>query len=76
MMDPPPAGRSIDGTEIPMKKPEPGLRLELGYYELGELRSLMVVALSDYPYIGEHAGERIKPILRKINEYLEYIDGA
>jgi len=76
MMDPPPAGRSIDGTEIPMKKLEPGLRLDLGYYEIGELQGMLVIALSDYPYPGESRSQRLKPILRKINEYLEAIDGA
>ena len=59
-----------------MKKPEPGLKLDLGYYELGELQGLIVIAMSDYPYPGEHRCERLKPILRKINEYLEALDGA
>jgi len=58
-----------------MSVPEGKMRLQLEYSEISELSRALTVALSDYPYVGEAASNRLRPILRKLNLYLEAIDG-
>jgi len=58
-----------------MSVPEGKMRLQLEYSEISQLARALHVALSDYPYVGESAAGRLRPILRKLNTYLEAIDG-
>lgn len=58
-----------------MSVPEGKMRLQLEYSEVSQLAHALQVALSDYPYVGESASGRLRPILRKLNLYLEAVDG-
>jgi len=58
-----------------MTVPARQMKLQLEYSEISELQRALQVALSDYPYVGESASGRLRPILRKLNLYLEAIDG-
>jgi len=59
-----------------MTVPARQMKLNLEYSEISELARALHVALSDYPYVGESASGRLRPILRKLNLYLESIDGS
>jgi len=58
-----------------MSVPEGKMRLVLERTELWALHLALKVALSDYPYPGESLSGRIRPLLSKIDTYLEATDG-
>jgi len=58
-----------------MSVPEGRMRLMFERQELCDLQRTLHLALSDYPYPGESLSQRIRPLLLKVNLYLEATDG-
>jgi len=51
------------------------MRLMFERHEIATLQRCLHTALSDYPYPGEALSQRLRPLLLKVNLYLEATDG-
>jgi len=59
-----------------MPVPRGKMSLEFSHQEVELLQRVLMLSLSDYPFPGEHLAGRLRPVLLKVNLYLEAFDGA
>jgi len=52
------------------------MTLEFTHDDVELLQRVLMLSLSDYPYPGEHLSRRLRPVLLKVNLYLEATDGS
>jgi len=57
-----------------MSVPRGKMDLDLSFYDVELLQRVLMLSLSDYPYPGEHLAIRLRPLLLKVNLFMEAIE--
>jgi len=52
------------------------ITLEFSHSDVELLQRVLMLSLSDYPFPGEHLSNRLRPVLLKVNLFLEASDGS